>query len=90
MFHFWKRRTGGRHLWFRNNASTVVSQLVDTTLVISVLFVGVLSVEEMGQMVIDGWIFKALVALFDTALIYLFVFWIRRLLRLGQNEEARL
>lgn len=28
-FHFWRRKTGGRHLWFRNNASTAVSQLMD-------------------------------------------------------------
>ncbi len=28
-FEFWKRRTGGRHLWLRNNLSTVGSQLID-------------------------------------------------------------
>ncbi|MBO6514822.1 MAG: queuosine precursor transporter, partial [Phycisphaerales bacterium] len=30
VFHFWKRLTKGKHLWLRNNGSTVVSQLVDT------------------------------------------------------------
>ena len=34
VFHFWKRLTNGRHLWLRNNGSTLVSQLVDTTSVI--------------------------------------------------------
>ena len=34
LFHFWKWLTGGRHLWLRNNGSTLVSQLVDTTAVI--------------------------------------------------------
>ena len=34
LFHFWKRVTGGRHLWLRNNASTMVSQIVDSTAVI--------------------------------------------------------
>ena len=29
LFHFWKGLTQGRHLWLRNNASTLVSQLVD-------------------------------------------------------------
>jgi len=29
-FHFWKRLTKGRHLWLRNNASTMASQFIDT------------------------------------------------------------
>ena len=29
LFHFWKELTGGRHLWLRNNGSTLASQLVD-------------------------------------------------------------
>ena len=33
LFHFWKRRTRGRHLWLRNNGSTMVSQLVDSVTV---------------------------------------------------------
>ncbi|MDP6188392.1 MAG: queuosine precursor transporter, partial [Candidatus Poseidoniaceae archaeon] len=41
IFHFWKKLTNGKHLWLRNNGSTVASQLVDTTLVICILFVGV-------------------------------------------------
>ena len=62
LFHFWKGLTGGKHLWLRNNASTIVSQLVDTTLVVSVLFVGSVSTMEIAEMVRDGWMFKALVA----------------------------
>ena len=34
LFHFWKNLTGGRHLWLRNNGSTMISQLVDTVAVI--------------------------------------------------------
>ena len=34
VFHFWKKVTKGRLLWVRNNGSTMVSQLVDTTAVI--------------------------------------------------------
>ena len=37
IFHFWKKLTNGKHLWLRNNASTVVSQLLDTILVIFIL-----------------------------------------------------
>ncbi len=34
LFHFWKRVSGGRALWLRNNGSTLVSQLVDTSAVV--------------------------------------------------------
>ena len=78
MFHFWKGLTRGRHLWLRNNASTVVSQLVDTTLVVLVLFVGVKPGDEITAMIVDGWLFKALCALVDTPLIYAAVWWFRR------------
>lgn len=38
LFHFWKRLTNGRHLWLRNNASTIVSQFADTILVTTLVF----------------------------------------------------
>jgi len=38
VFHFWKRLTGGKHLWLRNNGSTMVSQLVDTVAVILITY----------------------------------------------------
>ena len=38
MFHFWKRLTKGKHLWLRNNGSTIVSQGVDSFTVITVTF----------------------------------------------------
>lgn len=74
MFHFWKRLTGGRHLWLRNNASTVASQLVDTTLVVFVLFVGDWSAGRMTGAILDGWTFKMLCALVDTPLFYAAVY----------------
>ena len=36
LFHFWKQLTKGRHLWLRNNGSTMVSQFVDTFAVITI------------------------------------------------------
>ncbi|MCZ6828273.1 MAG: queuosine precursor transporter, partial [Gammaproteobacteria bacterium] len=38
LFHFWKRVTKGKHLWVRNNFSTMISQLVDSFMVILVTF----------------------------------------------------
>ena len=70
IFHFWKKLTDGKHLWLRNNGSTIVSQLVDTTLVICILFVGVWNADQILSAIIDGWIFKMLMALLDTPIIY--------------------
>lgn len=78
LYHFWKRLTRGRHLWLRNNASTIFSQLLDTTLVVGVLFVGVLDGATIGSYILDGWLFKALCALLDTPLMYAAVAWFGR------------
>ncbi len=40
-FHFWKSRTGDSMLWLRNNASTLVSQLLDSSIFCVVAFWGV-------------------------------------------------
>lgn len=87
LFHFWKNLTKGKKLWLRNNASTILSQLVDTTLVVLVLFVGVLPIERIGDFIFDGWLFKVLVALTDTIFIYLIIWLIRRRFSLKQGEE---
>ncbi|PCH81778.1 MAG: hypothetical protein COB96_02440, partial [Planctomycetota bacterium] len=58
LFHFWKNLTKGRHLWLRNNGSTVVSQFLDSTLVVLVLFWGVKSGNEMWSIICDLWLFK--------------------------------
>jgi hypothetical protein len=73
LFHFWKRLTNGRHLWLRNNASTILSQLVDTSLVVTVLFYGDWGSEKITAAIVDGWIFKLLCALADTPFMYLAV-----------------
>lgn len=87
LFHFWKRLTKGKMLWLRNNASTILSQLVDTTLVVLVLFVGRLSFETMGDYILDGWFFKVLCALADTLFIYFFVWLIKRKFKLKVHQE---
>ena len=87
LFHFWKKLTKGKHLWLRNNASTIVSQLLDTTLVIGVLFIGKMTFPEMGALIKDGWMYKILFALADTPLMYLAIYLIRKRFELKENEE---
>ena len=71
IFHFWKKVTSGRHLWLRNNFSTIISQLVDTTLVVGIIFIDTESFGIIGKMILDGWLFKILCALFDTPIMYI-------------------
>ena len=78
LFHFWKGLTKGRHLWLRNNGSTVLSQLVDSVLVVLVLFAGVQSEDWMMTTILDLWLFKAMVAFLDTPLFYIGTAWLGR------------
>ena len=89
LFHFWKNLTKGKHLWLRNNASTILSQLVDTTLVVFVLFAGQLEWSTIGSYIRDGWMFKAIIALLDTPFIYLATWLLRRQFKLKFAEELR-
>ena len=80
LFHFWKRRTRGRHLWLRNNASTFTSQLVDTILVntiLSLLGVGEITPERLPILVANGVLFKWFVAVVDTPLVYAAVWFLK-------------
>ena len=87
LYDFWKKLTGGRFLWIRNNGSTILSQLLDTSLVVLVLFWGSGQHENMGDLILDGWLFKLLMALVDTPIIYLLVYLIRRYFKLSAGEE---
>jgi uncharacterized integral membrane protein (TIGR00697 family) len=76
IFHFWKRLTKGKHLWLRNNASTMFSQLVDTSMVLLILCsAGAIGWERFGSLLLMGWLFKVIVALIDTPIIY-FLLWV--------------
>lgn len=69
LFHFWKRLTKGKHLWLRNNGSTLISQFVDTAAVVTILFYGNPNI-NLFSLILAGYVFKLLVALVDTPLFY--------------------
>lgn len=86
VYHLVKRMTGGRWLWLRNNASTMTSQLVDSFTVGFVflyqneaVFDG--TVGDLIVIVFSAYVAKAIIALLDTPVIYLAVWWIRRYLQ---------
>ncbi len=67
-YHFLKKKLNNRHLWLRNNASTILSQLFDSIVFITIAFYGVLPITEM---IFDMWIVKVIIAILDTPFIYL-------------------
>ncbi len=80
-FSFIKKITQNRHLWIRNNVSTIISQFIDTTIFMFVAFYHMTSqytVQFIFSLIIPYWLFKVLFALIDTPLCYLGVWWARR------------
>ncbi|HET6244147.1 MAG: queuosine precursor transporter [Bacteroidetes bacterium] len=88
LFHFWKKLTKGKHLWLRNNGSTIVSQLVDTATVLLLLsFAKVIAWEKFTDLLINGFLFKVLVALLDTPVFYILTHYFRKRFNLKPGEE---
>ncbi len=69
-FHAIKRKTHGRHLWLRNNLSTMASQTIDTLLYSLVVWWGVVDLATAIQLGIVKYGFKLAIAAFDTPFIY--------------------
>lgn len=70
-FHAIKARTGERHLWLRNNASTLVSQFLDSAIFCGIAFWGQFEAPVFFEILGTTYLFKLFVALADTPFIYL-------------------
>jgi len=91
LFHFWKNLTAGKQLWLRNNGSTLVSQLVDTTTIvlISYFLTDAVPIDpsqnpwpQLAKLVAYGYVFKLVAALLDTGPFYLLVYGLSKYLHL--------
>lgn len=74
-----KVKTRGRFLWLRTISSTVVGQLVDTSLFVTVAFAGVFSTHLLIGAIVSGWVFKVVYEAVATPLTYLVVGKLKRL-----------
>jgi len=83
IFHYLKKLTGGKKLWLRNNTSTIFSQLVDTIIVNSIfLYFGLnLGWDVILKIIIASYIFKILIAIFDTPFVYIGVHFTKKYIR---------
>lgn len=70
-FDYWKKKTGGKFLWLRNNASTFVSQLFDTLIFTLIAFWGIYPWNVLWQIMATTYVLKWVVALCDTPFLYL-------------------
>jgi len=82
LFHFWKRVTNGNHLWLRNNASTMVSQFVDSFSVMTIthFYAAGLPLDDsqalwpqLWTFILAGYVFKLVCAALDTLPLYVLV-----------------
>ena len=78
LFHEIGRKTGQRHLWLRNNASTMASQIIDTLLFVSIAFAGTVSTGTLLNMILTQYVVKLAIAAADTPFVYLLVGIVRR------------
>jgi hypothetical protein len=91
IFHYWKRKTNGKHLWLRNNFSTFASQLIDTLTVVTLLSVfEVLPWSLFYTLVLSGFLFKIIVASLDTPILYFIVYLFRSRFHLKPGEEIKI
>lgn len=95
IFHFLKRLTKGKHLWLRNNGSTMISQLVDSFAVIFITYSYAhyaLPLKDsepiFGQLLVfvfSAYIFKFVIALLDTFPFYMGVKILSKYLEINPN-----
>lgn len=71
-YNFWKNLfPQDKFLWLRNNASTMISQLIDSVLFTFIAFWGLLPQSEFVQILITTYLLKWIVAAIDTPFLYL-------------------
>lgn len=70
VFHRIKRVTGDKHLWLRATGSTLVSQLIDSYIVLFIAFSSYFTWQQILAVGLMNYIYKATVAILLTPLIY--------------------
>jgi len=90
LFKWIKSKTGSKYIWLRSTGSTVVSQLIDSYIVLYIGFVlpGSLSFSDFMTIAPTNYILKLIIAVLLTPLIYLGHYVIKKFV-LNQNSEVR-
>lgn len=90
LFQVIKNRTGNRFIWLRSTGSTVISQLLDSYIVLYIGFVlpGKMSFGDYMTIAPTNYVLKLIIAVALTPLIYLGHWAVRRYLSVSQKIEA--
>lgn len=85
LYHFIWKKTGNskKGLWLRNNGSTLCSQFIDTSIFVTIAFLGVYETPIFLEILGTTYLFKAIVALMDTPFIYI----ARKIKTLSKDDE---
>jgi uncharacterized integral membrane protein (TIGR00697 family) len=73
-----KIATQGRHLWLRTIGSTLIGQMADTGIFISLAFWGVIPLVALGKMILTQWLMKSVYEALATPGTYLAVHYLKR------------
>lgn len=80
-YHFWRKRfSKDNQIWLRNNLSTMVSQLLDSSVFVLIAFYGVYEAEILFEIFITTYFLKWIVAAADTP----FVYWGKKIFKKGK------
>ena len=70
-YQFWREKFPEfKHIWIRNNFSTLASQFIDGIIFTVIAFYGVFEVSYMVKIFITSYILKTIVSIFDTPFVY--------------------
>ncbi len=86
------RKIAPKHLWIRNNCSTIISQFIDTIMVVTISLVIWPMIDKncsIDSITFKTWLFivfgqylsKAIMALLDTPFVYIGVYYIKKIIR---------
>ena len=64
-----------KNLWIRNNASTLISQVVDNVIFNTIAFVGVYSMPTIISIIFSTYFLKIITSIFDTPFVYVATYW---------------
>jgi len=98
VFHLLKKMTKGKHLWLRNNGSTLTSQLIDSIAVVLITFYVAKAIEiqddrhvfsYLMMLILSNYIFKMVSALLDTIPFYIGVKWLSKYLNIDPLQTYK-
>lgn len=98
IFHFLKKITKGKHLWLRNNGSTLTSQMIDSIAVVLITYYGAQAIDLhpethvfsfLSMLILSNYVFKLTSALLDTVPFYIGVKWLSKYLNIDPMSTLK-